>query len=311
MGGHVALAGGLHVLIGPAGAVAGGEAAGQVGDHLPVHGDVALFRGKARQQRGKGHAVPEAEHTAGGDGLAVFQGQGGKLAVLGVHLHRPLIHELHVGGELAGVLVQREVVHLLRQLGQELHLMLKALGVADDGDGLALIEEAVAGGAVADALAHQLRLAGEQTHGGDAGGEDDGIGLVELAAGGEGVVVAELDDGGHHPVLDGDAPLLALAAEHLVHLGAGDHGQAGIVGDALGLAYLVAESFAADPDKILLIGLQGQGGGHAGRARADNGCIVDHCRSPLDIRGGIMMRGWFYRDSIPQKDRSSRGGSVP
>ena len=135
--------------------------------------------------------------------------------------------------------------------------MLEPLGGADHGDGLVLIQESVAGGAVADALAHQLPLTREGAHVGNAGGKNDGIGLVEFAAGGEGIVVAELHDGGDHPVLDGNIQFLTLAAENVVHLLSGDHGEAGIVGNPLGLSHLVAEGLAADPDELLVVCSEG------------------------------------------------------
>ena len=122
------------------------------------------------------------------------------------------------GAELLAAVDDRD---LRGELGQERGLLHRGVPAADDHDLLALEEEAVAGGAGGDALAHQARLGleAEELRRG-ARGDDDGVGR-DLAAGverqAEGTL-AELDVG-HGVEHDLGPEALGLLAEDLHELG--------------------------------------------------------------------------------------------
>ena len=183
---------------------------------------------------------------------------------------------------------------------------LGALG--DDGDGLAAVEHAVAGAAVADAAAEQRVLAGEQAGLSRAHAEDDAAGLHEVAAHGEGVRVAHGQDLLHKAVHELRAHPGGVLAQGGEQLRAGDGGQAGVVVDALGAGEPAALIGAADHERLAAALAGGDGGGEAGGACADDGDVVHADPSREFFAHGRVFapRLCYDRDIPPQCSRRTR-----
>ncbi len=158
------------------------------------------------------------------------------------------------------------------EAGEEEGFFHGGVAAADDGDGFAGGEEAVAGGAGADAVADERLLGGQvEPAGAGAGGDDEGAGVDDVVADGEA-------DGGSGEVGGGEVGHAELGAEALgllLHVfdefGALDAvGPAGEVFDEGGDGKLAA-GLVAFKDEGLEVGAGGvDGGGEAGAAGAED-----------------------------------------
>ena len=207
MRGDVSVPHSLCDLIGRADAVARGKAAGDVGAHLPIHRNMRTVQTQARQQRGRGDGAAQAEQTVHRDLGTVPEGNGGDL-LLPFDLPDRSGKALDVFSLHLAVGIGREQIQLFRDLGEIFHLVLVAFGAAEHGDRLSPVKHPVAGGAVADAAAEQLRLTGQALGRDDAGAEDQGFRLEDLVVRQKHEGVLHPGDVRHHPVGD-------LQAEHL------------------------------------------------------------------------------------------------
>ncbi len=181
---------------------------------------------------------------------------------------------------------------LCRVAGEEKGSLAGRVAAADEEDSLAGDAVGlVAAGAVEDATALQLLHAGElHAVPVDAGGEQDGAGVEEVAA-------VELDavalfgfDDGFDAALDEDfgAELLGLLESALGELVAGDAGgEAEVVFDAGGGPSLAAGGEALDEQDAEAFGGAIDGRGHAGGAGAGDDDVV-----PIVFGDGLVAEGF-------------------
>ena len=167
---------------------------------------------------------------------------------------------------------------LAGESGQEQALFQGAVAAANHHDFPVLEEETIAGGAIADAAAGQLRLARNlQLARGCAHGQDDGFGLVfllELSAQGEGMLrQVQLQ---HVIILDSRAELLGLFLESFSQICAAQTlGEAGIILDFVGQGHLAADVVPGEEDRIQLGAGSVEPRGKTGGTAADDNYFFD------------------------------------
>ena len=238
------------------------------GDEHGVEGDVPGLAGD-RVEEGEGLDGPLPLHL--GDG--------------GVHDHvdlrvvpGALLHDRGRTEFIAAV----DQGDLFTELGEEVGLLHGGVAATDDGDLLALEEEAVAGGAGGDSVAQQLLLTGDtEVARGGTGDEDDGL-RVELLVLGEDLLdlTVELDA---HDVLHTQvgAEALGLVAHVLHEVRAHDaRREPREVLHLGGLHEQTAEVHALEDEGLEFGAGRVDGGGVAGGAGADDDDVVE---------GGVLL----------------------
>ncbi len=164
---------------------------------------------------------------------------------------------------------------------------------ADDGDGLAAVEHAVAGGAVADPAAKKLRLAGIELFPRDAGTQNDAAAHVIVAADGDAEGVLHRQNG-KGPSLDEDCTgLLQLTPEELGHLSPAHGRKAGIIGDFFGFVQTGGVAAVADRQHGFPAVLQSHGGAGRRGASADENNVkhLIHKEHPF---GAVFLPATAY-----------------
>ena len=272
MGGDVAFAHGLRDLVGSSGAVARGIDAGDVRRLFPVDDNVRTVRGKAGHQGPGRDRIPQDEEPVDGDLRPVMEHD---LSDLHAALHRPHRCDLlHVRQFHAAVRIAGGKIDLLRDPGEIFHLVLVARRAAEDRDRLPLVQEAVAGRAVADAPAEQFVFPFVALRRENAGRKKEGLRLVYLVFRQDHEVPVRR----HHVrdlLIHGfEAHFLCVRVKARVQFRAGDESQARIVGDLFALFHLVAVVARAEPEEVLLMQFQIDGGRQARRPAPDDDGIV-------------------------------------
>ncbi|VTR68443.1 conserved hypothetical protein [Desulfosarcina cetonica] len=193
-------------------------------------------------------------------------------------------------------------VNLLTELGQIECLLGGTVAAADDDHGLAPEKEAVAGGAIGNALAVKLPFAGNvEFPGAAAGSQNHGMGL-------EGIPVGQL----HRMVVEPRIQHRHLLGDHIqvvglgvlgkLHgkFGAADMDEAGIVLDFVAHGHLPAGDALFHQSRLQRRPHGVDGGGKAAGATADNDQIVKrigtcHAQPPFFFRDRAFF-SWSPRD---------------
>ena len=152
--------------------------------------------------------------------------------------------------------------------------MFVARCAAEDRDRLSLVQEAVAGRAVADAPAEQFILSLVALRRQDACRKKEGLRLVYLVFRQDHEVPVRR----HHVrdlLIHGlEAHFLCVRVKARVQFRTRNKSQARIVGDLLALFHLVAVVARAEPDEVLLMQFQIDGSRQARRPAPDNDGVV-------------------------------------
>ena len=170
--------------------------------------------------------------------------------------------------------------HLRADLTQEGRVLVGLFAVSDEGDLLPPVEHPVAGGAVADAAAEELALAGIEVLARDAEGEDHAPRLVEIVPHGDAEAAAEVHDAQRAPADQLGAAALELLLQQLGERFAVEL-HARIVGDLLRLIEALRLHAAGDDRDALAAVAGGQRGRHRRDPPADDQDIKHVLHLPL------------------------------
>ena len=118
---------------------------------------------------------------------------------------------------------------------QKVGVLLGLFPGSDNGDSLAAVQHAVAGGAVADAAAEELRFSRIELLTGDPGGENHALCHIIVAADRDTEAVLHRQHGDRPALNQSGAGLHQLSAEQFGHLRTAHGREPRVVGDPLGL----------------------------------------------------------------------------
>ncbi|CAN3974647.1 putative HTH-type transcriptional regulator yvdT, partial [Dysosmobacter welbionis] len=173
---------------------------------------IALFHRQPREQLRGGHGGPQDEHALRRNGPAVA----------GDGLHPAVAPDLALLGAV-------EIGHGAADFLEKLRLLPGGVGVSHHRHRLAPVEHPVAGGAVADAPAQKLRLAGKLLPAGHARRQHHSPGVVHIRPHADIPGVRHLHGVQHLARQKLHPRLLRVAAHGGQHLRAGQAGQAQVV----------------------------------------------------------------------------------
>jgi len=152
------------------------------------------------------------------------------------------------------------------------HALIRAV----DRDRFSLVEEAVAGRAVADSAAEHFSLSFHALCGRSAGRKQKRAGLVHFVIREHHELIAHVGDVSHTRVFRLKLHFLCLSSECRVEVRAGYHRYARVVRYFLGFAYLVGKLGRAEPYDFFIMQLQSQSRGQSRRACSYYRNVIDH-----------------------------------
>ena len=217
-----------------------------------------------------GALIAVADGPQGGIAQDLFHFRVGKDGDLGM-IPGAVCHRLGAGK----VILSNENVHMAGILGQKYRLFRCGKAAADDENLFPGEEFTVAGGAVGNAPAPEVRFSIEADHSGmGAGGKQDAEGFQLATAGPDGFEIALHLQAFHLRQHELRSEGLRLAAHGLGELRAAGALDAGIVHDFMGNGDLAAEFFFFHYDNAVFGSCQVQGGRQARRPAADDDNVI-------------------------------------